>query len=48
MLSDLVELIEVDECERRKAEVQVLLVLEVDAVVVVVEQVTRQQNPAER
>ena len=46
-LRDAVELVEVDECEGGQPQVQVVLVLEVDAVVVVFLQVTGQQHPAE-
>ena len=47
-LGNLVELVEVDECEGGEAEVQVGLVLEVDAVVVVFALFTRQQDAALR
>ena len=46
-LGDLVELIEVDQRKRGQPEVQVVLVLEIDAVVVVFALVSRQQDPTE-
>ena len=47
-LGNLVKLIKVDEGKRGQSEVQVCLVFEVDAVVVVLTLVTRQQDAAER
>ena len=46
-LGNLVELVEIDECKRRQPEVQVVLTLEVDAVVVVLTLFPGQQRPAE-
>ena len=46
-LGDLIELVEVDESKRRQTEVQVCLVLEVDAVVIVFALVPGQQDTAE-
>ena len=47
-LGNLVKLVEVDKCKRRQSEVQVRLVLEVDAVVVIFALVARQQDATER
>ena len=47
-LGYLIELVEIDQCERGQSEVQVVLILEVDAVVVVLTLVARQQDATER